>query len=80
MWMQQTGEQISDGEQYCNCPCNNHNKGILQKSQKSSVTKFYEIKCKEAFIGDLPLGWLPQSVIIEGMFIINAIPIKIHNK
>lgn len=77
MWMQQIGEQISDGEQYWNCPCNSHNKGILQKS---SITKFYEIKCKEAFIGDLPLGWLPQSVIIEGMFIIHAIPIKIHKK
>ena len=63
-----------------NCPCNSHNKGILQKGQKSSITKFYEIKCKEAFNGDLPLGWLPQSVIIEGMFIINAIPIKIHKK
>lgn len=53
MWMQQIGEQISDGEQYWNCPCNSHNKGILQKS---SITKFYEIKCKKAFIGDLPLG------------------------
>lgn len=50
--------------------------GIPQKGQKSNITKYYQsIYCK-AFIDKFPPDWLPESVIIEGMFIINATPVK----
>ena len=50
--------------------------GIPQKGQKSNITKYYQSIYSKAFIDKFPPGWLPESVIIEGMFIINAAPIK----
>ena len=54
--------------------------GIPHKGQKSAITNYYASKYLSSFFSTYPPGWLPESVIIEGMFIINVTPIRIHSK
>ena len=52
---------------------------IPQKGQKSTSTSFYFKKYGETVIATkFPPGWLPHSVILEGMFLINTTPLGVH--
>ena len=54
--------------------------GIPQKGQKSTVTSFSQTKYGEKVISNtFPPGWLPNSVILEGMFLINTTPLRTHS-
>ena len=69
------------GEQYIEQPraiCDEYSLPI--KGQKSSVTKFYESRYKESNLitNKMNSEWVPDSVIIEGMFIINTKPLTSH--
>ena len=54
----------------------------MKKGQKSNSTKFLEQRQKSynpvIIINNIPLGWTPQCVVIEGMFIINTSPLGTH--
>ena len=66
------------GEQYIELPRDSCDvKGSLFKGQKSVATKTYQIRYKEACLitHSFPLNWTPDSVILEGMFIINDKPL-----
>ena len=53
--------------------------GIPTKGQKSHTTSFYLARyANQAIIGAFPLEWHPDVVVIEGMFMINSTPLKIH--
>ena len=70
------------GEQYIEFPhaiCDVN--GIPNKGQKSLTTKFYEARYNQqcniilnAFTGN----WIPQTVILESMFLINTKPLQSH--
>ena len=69
------------GEQYIEqlrAICNEHSLPV--KGQKSTITKFYESRYKESNLitHTLSSEWVPDSVIIEGMFIINTKPLTSH--
>ena len=54
--------------------------GIPQKGQKSTSTSFFQTRYgEEVILYKFPQGWLPHSVILEGMFLINTTPLKIHS-
>ena len=54
--------------------------GIPQKGQKSLTTSFYFKKYGEEVIAPkFPPAWVPHSVILEGMFLINTTPLRIHS-
>ena len=66
------------GQQYIEQPraiCNEHSLPV--KGQKSTITQFYESRYKDSnlFTHTLSSEWVPDSVIIEGMFIINTKPL-----
>ena len=68
------------GEQYIELPraiCNPH--GIPNKGQKSYATKWLENRYKGLVINNLPVGWIPESVVLEGMFMINVSPLASHH-
>jgi hypothetical protein len=54
--------------------------GFPLKGQKSNTSKHLENRYQRAvpqvFLSEIP--WTPQCVILEGMFIINTSPLKIH--
>ena len=54
--------------------------GFPVKGQKSIATNFYQARYKEAelIIHSFPSTWIPDSVILEGMFLINTKPIHSH--
>ena len=53
--------------------------GIPNKGQKSNTTAFYLARYGEqAILNAFPSGWLPDIVILEGMFMINTVPLRIH--
>ena len=55
--------------------------GIPNKGEKSNTTSFYTKRYGEnAVLSVFPPGWYPDVVIIEGMFMINTIPLRIHTK
>lgn len=54
--------------------------GIPHKGQKISITKFYEKRYEDALLVQFPSGWVPHSVILKGMFLINATPIRMHSQ
>jgi hypothetical protein len=69
------------GEQYIEQPraiCTENSLPV--KGQKSTVTKFYESRYKESNLitHTLSSEWVPDSVIVEGMFIINTKPLTSH--
>uniref|UniRef100_A0A1X7VCY4 Uncharacterized protein n=1 Tax=Amphimedon queenslandica TaxID=400682 RepID=A0A1X7VCY4_AMPQE len=79
--MEVSGMPLKEAEQFLELPRAIATKeGLPHKGQKSSITKFYEKKYEEAFLLEFPLGWVPHLVILEGMFLINAIPIRVHSK
>ena len=53
--------------------------GSLRKGQKSYTTSAlqarYNSSVPKVFTTDIPLRWIPQCVIIEGMFLINTKPL-----
>ena len=54
--------------------------GIPQKGQKSTTTTFFQNKYREEVIlSKFPPGWIPHCAILEGMFLINTTPLKIHS-
>ena len=54
--------------------------GIPNKGQKSNSTAFYNNRYGEQVImSQFPLQWIPDAVILEGMFMINATPLRIHS-
>ena len=55
--------------------------GIPNKGQKSNTTSYYSKRYgNHAFSTSFPPGWLPDIVILEGMFMINTTPLRIHAK
>ena len=55
------------------------NEAIPHKGTKSSITKFFSAKYGEKVImPSFPSGWVPDSVILEEMFIINTTLLRIH--
>ena len=53
------------------------------KGSKANATKVYEKHCREAtetvILTSLPHGWAPDTVVIEGMFLINIQPWAGHS-
>ena len=82
MWLQMTEEEMEgSNEQYLELPrAIADPSGKPHKGQKSNTTKSYESKFTDAVATSFPYGWLPDSVIMEGMFMINATPIRVHSK
>ena len=52
--------------------------GLPNKGQKSNVLKFYQNRCKNLITSIIPSVWEPDTVILEGMFIINFCPLLIN--
>ena len=80
-WQMKTGEvQQCQGEQYLELPraiCNPH--GNPHKGQNSFTTKWLEKRYKGLTVTQLPDGWVP-NVVLEGMFLINTVPLGTHSK
>ena len=53
--------------------------GIPNKGQKSYATKWLENRYKDLVANHLPVRWIPESVILEGMFMINVSPLRSHH-
>ena len=67
------------GEQYLELPraiCDPN--GLPHKGQKSYATTFLEKRYKNVITSALPAGWVADSVVLEGMFLINATPLVTH--
>lgn len=83
IWLQEHGEESmsNNGDhQFLELPralCSSD--GLPNKGQKSTITSFFKNKYPSVFLSKFPSNWLPQSVIIEGMIIINVTPIRIHH-
>ena len=55
--------------------------GIPNKGQKSNATSFYFKRYgNSTFSTSFPSHWLPDIVLLEGMFMINTTPLRIHAK
>ena len=55
--------------------------GIPNKGQKSNASSFYFKRYgNNTFSTFFPSHWLPDIVLLEGMFIINTTPLRIHAK
>ena len=65
-------------EQYIELICDTESAPI--KGQKSTITKFYQTRYKnsEFITHSLESTWTPETVIMEGMFIINTKPLNCH--
>ena len=69
----------SPGEQLIQLPlalCDHD--GLQNKGQKSYTTKSLEARYKDIFTSDIPVGWQPECVLLEGMFLINTKPLGMH--
>ncbi len=65
------------GEQYLELPraiCDPN--GTPHKGQKSYTTKWLE---KRIILNNMPSGWKPNTVVLEGMFLINVTPLGTHS-
>ncbi len=79
-----TGKPIDrPGEQLIQLPlalCDHD--GNLNKGQKSYTTKALQARYKASsppvFTTELPSGWRPQCILVEGMFLINTKPLGSH--
>ena len=81
-WSAQThnSAQKSRGEQYLELPralCTHD--AIPHKGQKSFATKFFEARYKDLMMCSYPAQWVPDIVILEGMFLINTSPLITHS-
>ena len=75
-WSAQTQTVQHKGEQYLELPraiCTHD--ACPHKGQKSYATKFLERRYSSLVVSMLPEGWVPDSVILEGMFLINTVPL-----
>ena len=83
-YSKKTGTPIErPGEQLLEYPlslCDNE--GNPRKGQKSYSTHTLETRYKEAslpvFTNSLPTEWRPECTIMEGMFLINTLPLGVH--
>ena len=50
--------------------------GLPHKGNKSKATDFFETRYKrfDVIVSTFPSGWIPDSVILEGMFLIQTAP------
>ena len=67
------------GEQYLELPraiCTPS--GVANKGLKYYTTKFLEKRYSAVIVSMVPGGWVPCSVILEGMFLINTCPLVTH--
>ena len=69
--------QAPTGEQYIELPSDPN--GVPHKGQKSYTTKWLVKRYKDLAFDHLPLGWNPEAVILEGMFLINITPLDTHS-
>ena len=72
--------QKSRGEQYLELPralCSHH--GVPHKGQKSFATKYFDARYKDLMTYSHPAQWVPDAVILEGMFIINTSTMVTHS-
>ena len=68
------------GEQFLELPralCDSN--GQPNKGQRSYSTKWLENRYQNMFINCLPPGWKPDSILIDGMFLINSAPLNTHH-
>lgn len=83
-WSKQTGRPIDKiAEQFVPIPLAlADSNGIPLKGQKSNTTKALKARYKDAtpniFLNELPRGWIPQCVMLEGMFMLNTTPLASH--
>jgi len=56
--------------------CDPH--GNPHKGQKSYMTKWLERWYKNVTISKLAAGWVPNAVVLEGMFLVNTTPLDTH--
>ena len=64
------------GQQYIELPqAISDPSGNLHKGQKSYTTKWLENRYKDLICNQLPVGWVPDVVVLEGMFMINTSPL-----
>ena len=80
-WSAQTGSVLKhQGEQYLELPraiCTPH--GVPHKGQKSYATKYLEKRYCNLIVSMFPGGWVPDSVVLQGMFLINTAPLVTHS-
>jgi hypothetical protein len=68
------------GQQYIELPrAISDPNGNLHKGQKSYTTKWLENRYKDLICNQLPGGWVPDVVVLEGMFMINTSPLTTHS-
>ena len=83
-WSKQTGTPVNIlGEQYIELPLAiATNEGEPVKGQKSYMTKAiqnrYQTASPPITSNSLPIGWVPECCILEGMFLINTTPLGSH--
>ena len=82
LWAQMHDGDVPLQEQYLELPrALADESGIPNKGQKSNSTAFYNNRYGEQVImSQFPLQWIPDAVILEGMFMINATPLRIHSQ
>ena len=52
--------------------------GEPYKGQKSYATKFYEKRYGDVILSRFPGLWVPDTVVLESMFLINTAPLVTH--
>ena len=68
------------GQQYLELPrAISDPSGNPHKGQKSYTTKRLEKRYKDLICNQLPGGWVPDAVVVEGMFMINTSPLSTHS-
>ena len=83
-WSKQTGRPIDKiHEQYVPLPLAlAESNGMPIKGQKNNTTKALKARYKDAsppvFLNALPRTWVPECVMVEGMFMLNTSPLGSH--
>ena len=74
-----TGEPIQKLGQYIQYPLAiAKDDGSMYKGSKSVMTSILKKRYEDVFVHSFPPGWSPQCVILEGMFLINSVPLASH--
>ena len=75
---EQTG--TIQGEQYLELPCAVCSpSGMPHEGPKCYATKFIEKHCSDVILSMFPGGWVPDTIVLEGMFLINTAPLITHS-
>ena len=83
-WSKQTGHPIDKiSEQFVPIPLAlADSNGIPLKGKKSNTTKALKARYKDAspniFLNELPCGWIPEYIMLEGIFTLNTTPLASH--